>query len=167
MRPSLILLPLLMSFASTSAFALASLSLTGGVNYGGLNSASKTVSGQTAEVKGGLGYGGGALLELASVETGVLYVHRTYKTTITGRASTTASNNAIIVPLLYRLSAGFVSLGLGGFYDFGDFSDYGPTASLRLSPPLVGPFFEVRFNYGLETGNEKDVLALIGYRFGL
>lgn len=167
MKLSLLSALSLIALTLSSAHAVVGVSLVGGLNYGGLNSASATSGGRSATVEGGLGYGGGALLELGPLETGAIYVHRTYKTIVTGRADVDSSNTAIIVPLLYRVPAGPINFGLGGFYDLGDSKDYGPSASLRLSAPLVGPFFEVRFNYGLKTGNEKDVLALIGYKFGL
>jgi hypothetical protein len=61
------------------------------------------------------------------------------------------------------------SFGIGGFYELaltsGYSALYGLTAGPRFGGTSGGMFFDLRFNYGLQSGNSKDVLGLIGYAF--
>jgi hypothetical protein len=152
--------------ASSSAFADARVSLLGGIDYN-LDSASVTRFGRTATVEGGLGFAGGALIGIDMVEIGAMYLARKYVTSVTGRSDTTSNPAFLHVPGVVRLGKGMVTFAAGGFYEFGlsngAGSNYGIVGGPRLGDTL---FLDLRFAYGLQGSNTKDILALVGYSFG-
>lgn len=160
-----LLVAAMVMFMSSASFA-SRFSLVGAINYG-LDSTSINTGSGAASFKGGLGFGGGLLMELGPVELGGLYLSKKYTTEFMG-VSTSSSVSGIHIPVLYRFG-GLTSFGLGGFYDLslesGGSSNFGITAGPRFSM-TNGFFFDLNFNYGLKTGNSKDLLALIGYTFG-
>lgn len=148
-----------------SAIAGARFSLVGGVNYG-LDSASASVGGVTATVESGIGYGGGLLVGIGALELGGIFLSRNYTTAITGLPETTSSISVVEIPVMARIGGGAATFGIGGFYDVATTSNYGLTAGPRFGGNNGGLFIDLRFNYGLKTGNSKDALALVGYSFG-
>ena len=165
MKKHLLILVALM-LASSNAFAMGHFSLVGGIDYN-LNSTSVNTGFGVATAKGGLGFGGGALIGLGVFEIGALYLSKPTTVTFAG-LDTTTSSAGIEIPVMYRFG-GLTSFGIGGFYDIatssGGTSNYGITAGPRLGM-ASGLFLDLRFDYGLKTGNSKDLLALVGYSFG-
>ncbi len=155
-------------FVAPSAFANTKFSLVGGINYGMDSvSASASIGSITisSSVKGGLGFGGGLLVQMGAVEIGGIFLSRTYTTTINS-VSTSSSDTGVEIPVMARIGGGAATFGIGGFYDAGSSSDYGLTAGPRFGGNNGGIFFDARFNYGLKSGNSKNVLAMLGYAFG-
>jgi hypothetical protein len=152
---------------SADAFAEGRFSIVGGVNYGLDSTSTPDGIGGTITVKSGMGFGGGLLMNLHPVEIGAIYASKTYTAEFLG-TSTSTSVTGIHIPVMYRFR-GLTSFGVGGFYDIpitsGGTSNYGLTAGPRFGM-TNGFFVDLRFNYGLKTGNSKDVLALVGYSFG-
>ena len=160
------------ALTATAAHAEYKVSIVGGAAYNFNSTSSSFTSGPnsvTAESKGSLGYAGGLLLEMHSFELGALYFSRSIKTTVTpstGAVTTqTDSTSTAFIPLVYRIGNMGNSLALGGFFETND-SNYGLTAGPRFGGSGHGLFLDLRFNYGLKSGNSKDAMALLGYAFG-
>jgi hypothetical protein len=163
-KVSLVLLALM--FSASNVFAQSPrISVVGGVNYG-LDKQTATVGPATAEAKGGLGFGGGLLIDSGHFELGALYVSKKQTLSVTGAADTSKSYSVVHIPVMLRTVGGSMTLGAGGFYDAGDSSNYGLTAGPRFGGSGGGLFLDLRFNYGLKDGNTKDILALIGFSLG-
>ncbi|MBS1958211.1 MAG: outer membrane beta-barrel protein [Bdellovibrionales bacterium] len=155
----------LFSLVATEAHA-SGMSLVGGLNYG-LNKFSNAAG----EVKGGLGFGGGILLDMGiggnGFEVGALYLSRKFNTTVLG-VETSSSNGYIEIPAMIRFGT-LTTFGVGAFYDIpmdsGYNSDFGLTAGVRLA---LGPkiFADARFNYGLKdnSGHSQNALLLLGLK---
>ena len=172
---------LVLVFASSNAMAMIGFSVVGGAGVG-LNSSSGTFGGGliTANIKSGIGYGGGVLFNLGlgvnSLEFGAIYMGTKTTATLNGVATDTTVN-ILSIPALVRFG-GMWSLGVGGYYDLamtsGNTSDYGVTAGPRLSLP-GGLFFEARYKYGLKSTDipfdiptsvhTQVALLLAGFRF--
>ena len=126
--------------------------LMGGANY----AMPKPSTGLTEK----FGLSGGLSLGVGPLEVSALYSQ--YKIEAAGISITT---NYLDVPVLFRMGAGPLSLGLGGFYStFLDGStsvgatvngtaNYGATGSLRVTVPVVGLFIDGRYNLGLKDDN--------------
>ncbi len=175
----------LVSFTAVpSAFAAAKLSIVGAGNYG-LSSIEYADAATDTSItrKGGIGFGGGALVEVGlgrlGVEVGALYMHRSTKTEIkllgTALPTTEETHGALQIPLMFRFGR-MISFGAGGFYELGlkadSANDYGLVAGPRLTLP-VGVFFDGRFAYGLKSHtvgpknfNSMEAQLLIGFSFG-
>jgi hypothetical protein len=127
-----------------------------------------------AATKGGLGYGGGLLLDLhlmpgMMIESGGIYLANKYKDDTFGTSTTTGS---IYVPVDLRIRiAGPLSIGGGFYYD--DFlssgydSDDGWEAGVRLTFH-PGIFIDARYLHGLKDQggglNYTSVIGLVGIR---
>ncbi len=145
----------------SSANANSRFSIVGGINYG-----LESISSSLITVEGGLGFGGGVLIGLGSVELGALYLSKTYNSEILGVKLSTSAQS-IHIPVLYRFGS-LTSFGVGGFYELGMCTGGGSNYGLSAGPRFAmtnGFFLDLRFNYGLATGNSKDALALVGYAF--
>lgn len=158
-------LVLVLILAGSNAHA-ARFSLLGGIDYNMTTSSTATIVG-TIDIKGGLGYGGGLLIDLGKIETGAIFTSRAIQSTFAS-VTTSITTKGIEIPLMYRFG-GLTSFGLGGFYalslESGGGSNYGLTAGPRFAM-TNGFYLDLRFDYGLKTGNTKDVLAMVGYYFG-
>lgn len=161
---------------SLSAFAEGGgrhFSVLAGVDYN-LNSASASASGNgvtaTGTSKGGLGFGGGLLVRMGSIESGVFYLLKKFTTSAsaTNGASTSSSTSVGVIqlPVMVRIGGGGTTFGLGGFVDLSSGNDFGLTAGPRFGGAAGGMFLDLRFNYGLASGNSKDLLGMVGYAFG-
>ncbi|RZA03489.1 MAG: hypothetical protein EOP11_16050 [Proteobacteria bacterium] len=177
------LAPLALGFALLSgaaAQAQTNLSLVADGNFaqnvagGGANSGDRA-----------LGIGGGLLLESRSspnfgVEVGGLYHARKFSA---GNYTT----NAIQVPLLLRFYlSNYISLGLGGFFEYGvgdayngsdvNKTNYGAMGSLGIYIPVGATtkfVIDGRYGYGLKDISDgpfdiktRDIQILAGLRFG-
>lgn len=154
-------------FATQNAFA--KLSMVGALDYN-LDSVSASAMGVSVEVKGGLGFGAGLLVELGKVELGAVFLSKSYTTTITGLGETSTSTSGIHIPVVARFGGGSTTFGVGSFFDLslesGSSLNYGLTAGPRFGGSNGGLFLDLRFNYGLKSPASKDALALVGYAFG-
>ncbi|NDF16068.1 hypothetical protein EB061_12245, partial [bacterium] len=126
------------------------------------------------EVSGTLGYSVGPSVGIGPLELNVLYSSYGTKVTALG-TSATSTSKYLDIPALYRIGAGPLSIGVGGFYSLclndnatSDSNNYGAVGSVRASIPGLGFFVDGRFNLGLKdmTGSKLSSLAvLIGYDF--
>jgi hypothetical protein len=166
------------TLSTSNAFALPGLSL--GV-MGGAAISAPTVSNAAllggATVSGGTGLSAGGTLGLGPLEVSALYSQ--YKATAAlGGVSATVTANTLDVPVLFRMGVGPIGLGLGGFYsmhlsdDSGDSSsggsNYGATASVRLTIPVIGLFVDGRYNMGLKEDDGVKMSSLgayVGFNF--
>ncbi len=149
-----------------------SFGIMGGANLN-LPSTSSSLPAGT-ELTGTLGYSVGPSVGIGPLELSALYSSYGSKVTFLGVGQTTTSN-FLDIPALYRIGAGPLSVGLGGFYSIcvesgctTDNNNYGATASVRASVPVVGFFVDGRFNLGLKdsAGSKASSLAvLLGYDF--
>ena len=138
------------SLSSTNAFALPGLSLgvMGGASISAPSVTDAALVG-SATLKGGTGLSAGATLGAGPLEVSALYSQ--YQATA---LSTTVNSSFLDVPVLFRMGLGPISLGLGGFYSMHLSDDsgasqnrganYGATASVRLTIPVVGFFVDGR-----------------------
>ena len=127
------------------------------------------------DLAGGIGFSVGPTVGVGPLEASLLYSSYTLKSTV---ASTTSSNSykSLELPVLYRIGAGPIEFGLGGYYslsvDSGSTSEdnnYGLVGSVRTSIP-GGLFVDGRFNLGLnevDSSNSKvsSLAILIGFNF--
>ncbi len=126
------------------------------------------------ELTGTIGYSVGPSVGIGPLELSALYSSYGSKLTFLG-ISQTSSSNYLDFPALYRIGAGPLSVGLGGFYSIclengctSDNNKYGATASVRATVPVVGFFVDGRFNLDLKdnAGSKSSALAvLLGYDF--
>jgi hypothetical protein len=124
----------------------------------------------TGVLDGGIGLSVGATGGVGPLEASLLYTQ--YKLSIPGNDIT---GNYLDIPVLYRMSLGPVGLGIGGFYSMflsrsstvvltGDGeSNYGATASLRFTIPVVGLFLDGRYNLGLKDSNGSKASSAAFY----
>lgn len=175
-KKSLFALLALAASLAGSINAEAGVSLVGALNYG-LNSETGTdpATGLSVETKGGLGFGGGLLLDFgmggASIEVGGLFLSKSIKstTTVLGIPIEDSVNaSSVHVPVMVRFG-GMTSFGVGGFFEAslesGGGTDYGVVGGPRFSMP-GGLFFDGRFAYGLKDGNSMNAMLLVGFKFG-
>ena len=140
-----------------------------GVSFGIMGGANLNLP-NTTGLTGTLGYSVGPSVGLGPLEVSALY--SSYGTEFLGLS---VNNNFLDLPVLYRIGAGPLSVGLGGFYSIcmesactADNNNYGATASVRASIPVVGFFVDGRFNLGLKdtAGSKASSMAvLLGYDF--
>ncbi|RZA03738.1 MAG: hypothetical protein EOP11_15915 [Proteobacteria bacterium] len=131
-----------------------------------------------------LGLGGGILLENRSspnfgIEVGALYHARKFDTLLGAYTL-----NSVHVPLLLRFYlSNYISLGLGGFFEYGvgdayagnnvNKTNYGALGSLGIYIPVGATtkfVIDGRYGYGLKTigGSDiktRDIQILAGLRF--
>lgn len=134
---------------------------------GGIDYSLYSETDEDTTITGNMGFGGGLLLGIGPIEIGAIYLSRSI-TIDDGILPVTVAANALEIPVLYRFS-GPIEFGIGAFYDLpmvsGNEGNYGLAAGPRIS--ITGALFlDVRFNYGLKTGNSKDLLGMVGYSFG-
>jgi hypothetical protein len=171
------------AFAATlsapNAFALPGFSL--GV-MGGASMSAPKVSDPTqwagSTISGGTGLSAGASLGLGRLEVSALYSQMKTKYA-SGGGPSSLTENYLEIPVLLRMGVGPIGLGLGGFYSMflssigGDINDsgspnYGATASVRLTIPVIDIFVDGRYNLGLkEDGGVKisTLGAYVGFNF--
>jgi hypothetical protein len=140
-----------------------------GVSFGIMGGANLNLP-NTTGLTGTIGYSVGPSVGLGPLEVSALY--SSYGAEFLGVST---SSNFLDLPVLYRIGAGPLSVGLGGFYSIcmessctADNNNYGATASVRASVPVVGFFVDGRFNLGLKdsAGSKASSLAvLLGYDF--
>ena len=175
-RRVLPLLALAATLSAPSAYALPGMDI--GVMGGG-SFAKSNQSGLDSK----FGISGGASVGLGPLEISALYTQYKIGATVLGISAETTFNY-LDLPVLYRVSAGPVSVGLGGFYSLflsgsvttagvttnvtdGE-SNYGATASARFTIPVLGFFVDGRYNLGLkDQGGSKlsSMAAYIGWNF--
>jgi hypothetical protein len=169
------------TLSSSNAFAIPFVDL--GVMAGGAISA-PTISDPAqlagSTLSGGFGLSGGASLGLGPIEVSALYSQLKAKIA-GGPVNSEVTSNYLDIPVLLRMGLGPISFGVGGFYSVflsgsssvpGDTVDgkgnYGPTASLRFTVPVVGFFVDGRYSLGLkETNGVKMSTAgvYLGFNF--
>jgi hypothetical protein len=147
--------------------AAAKFGVAGAVDY---NLFKQTVA--SVETKGGLGFGGGLVVDIGPIGVSAIYISRktTATTTLLGVSVDVSANTGIIhVPVVYRIGLGGASLNLGGFYGIGTASgsgsDYGATGGFRFGKKF---FVDLSYNMGLKDNSgtkSKAALALIGTMF--
>jgi hypothetical protein len=179
------LAPLALGFAllsGASAQAQTNLSLVADGNFAQDVDSGGGTSGDRA-----LGIGGGLLLETRSspnfgIEVGGLYHARKF-----GTGNVNYTLNAVQVPLLFRLYlSNYISLGLGGFFEYGvgdayagnnvNKTNYGAMGSLGIYIPVGATtkfIIDGRYGYGLKDISDgpfniktRDIQILAGLRFG-
>ncbi len=146
-----------------------------GVSFGIMGGANLNLP-NTTGLTGMIGYSVGPSVGLGPLEVSALY--SSYGTEITIpvlNVTQSVSSNFLDIPVLYRIGAGPLSVGLGGFYSIcmestctTSDNNYGATASVRASVPVVGFFVDGRFNLGLRdsAGSKASSMAvLLGYDF--
>jgi hypothetical protein len=144
----------------------------------------QTVSlGGGVDVKGKVGFGGGAMIEgmlnpTIGAELGAMYLARQFTLEAGGVSADFPSVASIFVPAGLRVHANrYLSIEGGGFFDYsletGNDINYGVQGGLRLSIPMGASsslFFEGRYDLGLKdfSGTKRSdlVLALVGLTFG-
>ena len=164
LKKSLLGVAALAAIASTpAAFAMpgAHLGIMGGANY----AMPSPSAGSTSKI----GLGGGASIGVGPLEISAIY--NQYKLESAG---VTQTSNYLDIPVLLRMGAGPVSLGLGGFYSpflsgssstggtFTSEANYGASGSLRFTVPVVGFFVDGRYHLGLKdySGTKNSAAAL-------
>jgi hypothetical protein len=162
----------LLALLAPTAHAIPGVSV-GIMGGGNLTLPSATMPAGT-ELTGTLGYSVGPSVGIGPLEVSMLYSSYGSKVTALGLSQTTTSN-FLDIPALYRIGAGPLAVGIGGFYSIclesgctSSNNNYGATASVRASIPVVGLFVDGRFNLGLKdtNGSKSSALALlVGYDF--
>jgi hypothetical protein len=166
-----------LAIVSSQTSYAAKLGVVGVLDYN-LASSTTTVSGFSAELSGGLGFGAGLLVHFGSsisgLDLGAFFISQKSTVTLTGVASGVSSSSSVIhFPLTYQIGLGkSLALGLGGYYglslESGGSSDYGAKAGLRV---MLGNklFTDVSYNYGLKTLDSgvknSEIIGLIGIFF--
>jgi len=140
-----------------------------GVSFGIMGGANLNLPNATG-ITGSVGYSVGPSVGLGPLEVSALY--SSYGAEFLGVST---SSNFLDLPVLYRIGAGPLSVGLGGFYSICvestctmDNNNYGATASFRASIPVVGFFVDGRFNLGIKdtAGSRASSMAVfLGYDF--
>ena len=158
LKKSLLGVAALAAIASApSAFAVP------GVDIGIMGGANYAMPSNSAGITKKIGLGGGASIGVGPLEISAIY--NQYKIEASGLTVTT---NYLDIPVLLRIGAGPISLGLGGFYSpflsgttnvggtvTAD-ANYGATGSLRFTVPVAGFFIDGRYNLGLnDDGGSK------------
>jgi hypothetical protein len=144
-----------------------------GVSFGVMGGANLNLP-NTTGLTGTIGYSVGPSVGIGPLEVSALY--SSYGTELTVLNLTqTVRNDFLDIPVLYRIGAGPLTVGLGGFYSIcvestctTDNNNYGATASVRASIPVVGFFVDGRFNLGIKdtAGSRASSMAvLLGYDF--
>ncbi len=166
------------TLSAPNAFAVPGFSL--GV-MGGASMSAPKVSDPTqwagSTISGGTGLSAGASLGLGRLEVSALY-SQMKTSTASGGVSGSLTENYLEIPVLLRMGVGPIGLGLGGFYSMflssnGDINDsgspnYGASASVRLTIPVIDIFVDGRYNLGLkEDGGVKisTLGAYVGFNF--
>jgi hypothetical protein len=156
------------ALSATPAFAIP------GVDLGVMGGASMGLP-STSGVDGKIGLSAGASLGLGPIEASVLYSQYKAGASILGN-DVSYTLNYLDVPVLFRMGVGPISLGVGGFYSMflngsasaaGE-SNYGATASLRFTVPVVGFFVDGRYNLGLKDNSGEKLSGaalLLGFNF--
>ena len=159
---------------STSAFAIPG--IEAGLMVGGMRTILNTPDlGSAASVSGGTGVSAGATAGVGPLEISALYSQYKMHSQVLG-LGVDAQSNYLDLPVLLRIGAGPASIGLGGFYSVRLSSDdqatnnsnYGATASVRISIPTSNLFIDGRYQLGLKdvSGTKTSGLALyLGYAF--
>ncbi|MFN7685594.1 MAG: outer membrane beta-barrel protein [Oligoflexia bacterium] len=156
-------------FTAPQAHALPGLDI--GLMAGGAISKSSANS-----VDGGFGLSFGPTVGMGPIEASALYSQ--YKLTA---PTVSTSTNYLEIPVLYRLGLGPVSVGVGGFYSVflsgsttvgstttdltSGSSNYGATASARVTIPMLGLFADARYNLGLRDSSGSK-LSSLGFYLG-
>ena len=163
----------LFAFSAPAAHAIP------GVSFGIMGGANLTFPSVTAlpagtEISGTIGYSVGPSAGIGPFELSLLYTSYGNKVTF-GGVSATSSSKYLDIPALYRIGAGPLSVGFGGFYSLcmetgatSDNNNYGATGSVRASIPGLGMFVDGRFNLGLKdmAGSKLSSMAVyLGYDF--
>jgi hypothetical protein len=127
------------------------------------------------DLAGGIGFSVGPTVGVGPLEASLLYSSYTLKTTV-GANTSSNSSSSLDLPVLYRVGAGPIELGLGGFYSLSlesgstsDDNNYGVVGSVRTTIP-GGFFVDGRFNFGLKEvdgSNSKvsSLAILLGFNF--
>jgi hypothetical protein len=153
-----------------------------GVDLGIMGGAAMSMP-NTSGVDGKIGLTAGASVGLGPIEASLLYSQYKAEALIFGN-NVSMTYNYLDVPVLFRAGVGPLSIGVGGFYsiflngsasvagqneDITDVeSNYGATASLRFTVPVVGFFVDGRYNLGIrESEGEKlsSAALLLGFNF--
>ncbi len=152
-----------------------------GFNLGLMGGAGMTMT-STSGVDGGIGISAGATAGIGPIEASLLYTQYQLSATVLG-VEATSTLNYLDVPVLFRMGVGPLSVGLGGFYSMflsgsataagvtADVTDaeanYGATASVRFTLPIVGLFADARYNLGLkdDDGTLSSAALLVGWNF--
>jgi hypothetical protein len=145
--------------------------LAGAVDYN-MAKSTITIGSDSTELKGGLGFGGGLVMDIGKFGLSAIYISRATTTTgsLLGISFESSSSSGILhIPLVYRIGLGGASLNLGGFFGLGlgsgGGSDYGATGGFRFGKKL---FIDLSYNMGLKgetDAKSKAAIALIGTMF--
>ncbi len=158
------------AFSVPQAFAMPGVDL--GI-MGGAGMTMPSFSGDLggATLSGGIGISAGASLGVGPLEVSALYSQYSIKLEAGGE-SLSSTANYLDIPVLFRMGAGPISFGVGGFYSLflsddsgtGDSDpNYGATASVRFTLPVIGFFVDGRYNLGLKEEEQSKISSAAVY----